>query len=250
MGAKLFVVAEPPLVPLTLELKLGRDPRLKMPSERLRLVVDLALALEYLHVKGVVHRQVGLEHVFLRDAGQLVAKLGGLIPSRIVIRASREAASSAGAGGGVGPTEAGKTHVKTSRAVVPDMEALNRERGEAVDPRTNDVFSFGVLATQMLVIDSGGVTEVDDGHTSGKQALTRTVAKIGQEALQLVVMKCMEKDHKYRMSASMAARALRMIAKGSTVGWFEPIRKDLSRTQPLVDGDLEPELPCEGAFDS
>lgn len=191
---RLLVVAEPPLVPILLEFSLGRDPRLHVPAARLRLALDVALALEYLHTVGVAHRRVGPEQVFLRDAPHPTAKLGGLVSSRVRFWVG------------------------------------HGFRDEPTDPRPADVLAFGTMLAQLVGVE---------GLTAGKRS--SAVKKIDNGALRLVAMKCMEKDARHRLSASMVARAMRRIEKGDAVVRIDNIPGDASRHTPLVDSSLRDE---------
>lgn len=190
---QLLVVAEPPLVPVVLELQLGHDRRLQEPAVRLRLALDVALALEYLHTAGVAHRRVGPEQVFLRDAPHPTAKLGGLVSSRVRHSAARQ---------GI--------------------------RDEPTDPRPADVLAYGSMLAQLV-----GVEGLAADAARGKRS--SAVRKIDNGALRLVAMKCMEKDARHRMSASMVARAMRCIERGDAVVRIDNIPGDASRYAPLVD---------------
>lgn len=183
---RLLLVAEPPLVPILLELQLSR--RLQAPAARLRLALDVALALEYLHTAGVAHRRIGPEQVFLRDAPRPTAKLGGLVSSRVRHSTRRQG------------------------------------RDEPVDPRPADVLAYGAMLAQLVGVE---------GLVSGKRS--SAVKTIDNGALRLVAMKCLEKDARHRMSASMVARAMRCIEKGDAVVRIDHIPGDASRRAPLVD---------------
>lgn len=192
-GDRLLVVAEPPLVPLALELRRSGSRRLKQNATRVRLALDVALALEYLHSSGVAHRRVAPEQVLMRDAPTPTAKLGGFFIARV-------AAWAAAASG-----------------EVPKLQ-------EAGDARSADVLGYGAMLAELVVTEG-----------LKKQKSSISVGKIGNGALRLVAMKCMEKDPRHRMSASMIARAMRCVERGELVVRVDAIPGDPSRSHPLVD---------------
>lgn len=236
-GEQMCFISEPPLVPLEVELYARQPPWLAHARARQDLIYNVALAVEYIHCLGVVHRCVTLPHIFLQDdiaGAHPMAKLGGLLPARVFFRSKREKLKA--------QEQHSHGHVPATPQASPARQLLhNRLHNEpspyACDPRAADVYSLGALTVKLLA------TEAEDDEPSlGLQvsAAVRSVAvsRIADKTLRLVVLKCMEREPQYRMSASMVARALHSLSKGNSVGCLEPILDDLSRNTPLVDADL------------
>jgi hypothetical protein len=265
-GKDLRFISEPPLVPLSLELYVRHPPWLAYARARQGLIYDVALGVEYLHRKGVVHRCVSIDHVYLRDGPPpQTAKLGGLLPMRVFHRVRRQMQLASQV------HEAKEEGVSARNTIVKHQ--LIVAVGTSVDPRTADVYALGALSLQLLTSeeDEEAPTSPHQGgrrhhHATDSQPLTpmqktpslrfdhqasynsRTgiahrsaaVGRIRNRTLGLVVLKCMERETQYRMSASMVVRALYLILYSNGVGCLEPIADDLSRLAPLTDAEDVP----------
>merc|ERR1712167_99425 len=53
-------------------------------NEKLYIALDVANALEFLHTKGVAHRQVAEENVLVKDPASISVKLAGHFAARVV----------------------------------------------------------------------------------------------------------------------------------------------------------------------
>jgi len=207
----LQLLSEPPLVPLGVALRMDSDQRLNKGGYRLGLLLDVAHAVEFLHRRGVVHRCISMQHVFLRDStAELGAKLGGLLAARVVHRVTRQ-----------------ESHTKVA---VVRATALVQLREDLVEPRSADMCAFGELAKQLFA----GSDEADDRTDKMRNRLSLVTFA----ALRMVILKCMDKNHMYRLSASQVVRAIRLIRDGHTVAWVDDIPNDPSKITPLVDDDL------------
>jgi len=255
-GDTLRLVSEPPLVPLLVELKGGKNNQLDFGRSKGRLSVahEVALALEYLHCRGVVHRRVTLGCIYLRDAPRLIAKLGDLLPARVFTRAVRECAVAAHArqanvkGRRNGQTAASGALVDSVSGGPSEQlqaqedkkatdSAIAAAKMQQPDPRNGDILALGVIVLQLFSADSPGEADI---LASTVQALnSAAVARIHDRGLRLVVMRCMEKDPNNRISATGAARALEGAMRGDAFLGLEATMGDISKTAPLVDADLE-----------
>jgi len=205
-------VSEPPLVPLALAMQSGREPDMSHSGSRFRVTLDLACAVEYLHCRYVAHRNIMIEHVYLRDAPCPTAKLGGLILVRLFCNAN----------------VASQRH-KGSKLRRPT------EDGRRTTFRSTDIQALGSLAFQVLDHGKGKGSTVLTGRTPRSSVFSR----IDNRALGMVLMKCIEKDPLHRISASMMVRALRKIADGSVTVSIETVPNDRSCSWDLDDCEYE-----------
>eukprot|EP00746_Dinoflagellata_sp_MGD_P164044 gnl/MRDRNA2_/MRDRNA2_92454_c0_seq1.p1 gnl/MRDRNA2_/MRDRNA2_92454_c0~~gnl/MRDRNA2_/MRDRNA2_92454_c0_seq1.p1 ORF type:complete len:968 (+),score=190.46 gnl/MRDRNA2_/MRDRNA2_92454_c0_seq1:96-2906(+) len=206
-GERLLLLSEPPLIPLS--QRLVEEPPFE-ELDKLDVALDLIHAIEYLHCKGITHRHITEENIFLKDLPHIAVKLGGLLPSRLTCRAT----------GGVFVPSSYQPPPTGSSILVPTQD-------EATDPRKADIFGYGAL---LMHLYSGH--KPDPGKAL--RSMVQIVDKIVDKSIQMVVMKCMEKDPAHRPSARMVLRALAAVADGEVAG-MDPQNDDLSCHTPLAD---------------
>eukprot|EP00929_Paragymnodinium_shiwhaense_P049426 TRINITY_DN24931_c0_g1_i1.p1 TRINITY_DN24931_c0_g1~~TRINITY_DN24931_c0_g1_i1.p1 ORF type:complete len:1271 (+),score=259.82 TRINITY_DN24931_c0_g1_i1:154-3813(+) len=261
---ELSVVAEPPLMPL--RLRLCRVHRDKRDDEEFRkgLVFDAALALEYLHSRGVVHRCIILDHLFARDNGlRFSVKLGGLMLMRVfhrcrcetlqppsVQKATAAVAASRLAGGQTNATTA--TLLDRLAQQVQDAKNDKKEGDPPPDPRSQDMYAMGALIIQLLTMNfrTGYMLDrrtINFEGVGGRSDLIRppsqmrpcAVSGIRDKAMRLVAMKCMEKEPQYRLSAAQIVNCVRASMEDEdAVVRTESLSVDKSLVHPLIDSDL------------
>lgn len=152
------------------------------------IVLDVLLALQSLHLAGIIHRDVKLENVFICKDGVIKLLDFGLSGST--------------------------SHpMKGNPACVigtPNSLAPESFRGVKMDPRS-DIYSAGVVLYECLALKKmhkfRGFDEADEFHASGgvPAPLTETVPNV----LRQIVMKMVESDMEKRyQTAQQALRAL------------------------------------------
>merc|ERR1712232_899891 len=97
------------------------------------LVYDVALALEYLHTRGIVHRCMVLEHLFARDAddnNRLRVKLGGLLTMRVLHRCRCDVVDSAA----INKQKAQAAQQRKDRGISEPDPATEKAESEKIDP--------------------------------------------------------------------------------------------------------------------
>ncbi len=131
------------------------------PDETLRIVRDIAIALDYAHGKGVVHRDVKPENILRRTDGSCMLSDFGIaraIEAETLL--TREG-----------------TSIGTPHYMSPEQL-----RGEKVDGRA-DLYSLGVVLYQLL---TGGVPySGSDGWAIGMQHLTANIPRLPQTLARL-----------------------------------------------------------------
>ncbi len=142
------------------------------PGTALRMVRDIAVALDYAHQQGVVHRDVKPENILLRKDGACV-----LTDFGIALAASQQS----------GLTNEG-TSVGTPHYMSPEQL-----RGEKVDGRA-DLYSLGIVLFQLL---TGKLPYLGtDGWAIGMQHINATIPRLPPELahLQVLVDSLLAKD--------------------------------------------------------
>lgn len=206
-GERLLLISEPPLIPLS--QRMVEEPALE-PLDKLDVALDLIHALEYMHCKGIAHRHITEENIFLKDLPHIAVKLGGLLPARVTCRATGE----------VFVHSAYQPPLKGTSILVPTQD-------EATDPRKADIFGYGAL---LMHLYSGHKPEPGKALHS----MVQVGEKIVDKSIQMIVVKCMERDPANRPSARMVLRALAAVSDGEVAG-MDALNDDPSRDAPLAD---------------
>ena len=124
-----FVVGE------SLRARLGRDHELPVP-EAIRLLRDVASALDYAHVQGVVHRDIKPDNVLITHRVAVVTDFG--------VAKALSASASGGQGHAPGLTTMGVT------LGTPTYMAPEQASGDPSMDHRVDVYAFGIMAYEML----------------------------------------------------------------------------------------------------
>lgn len=131
------------------------------PDAALRMVRDIAGALDYAHQQGVVHRDVKPENILLRKDGSCVLTDFGIALSATQL--------------------SGLTHAGTSIGT-PQYMSPEQLRGEKVDGRA-DLYSLGVVLYQML---TGELPyQGTDGWAVGMQHIQADIPRLPPELAHL-----------------------------------------------------------------
>jgi protein kinase-like protein len=124
-----FVVGE------SLRVRLGRDHELPVP-EAIRLLRDVASALDYAHVQGVVHRDIKPDNVLITHRVAVVTDFG--------VAKALSASASGGKVHAPGLTTMGVT------LGTPTYMAPEQASGDPSMDHRVDVYAFGIMAYEML----------------------------------------------------------------------------------------------------
>jgi len=174
-------------------------------DDKIAVALEVANCLEYLHARGVVHGNLALDSLFMRDSEQFSVKVGRLLSSRTTCRATRLACL---------PT----------KFAPPDAQDKESEKA---DPRKLDIYALGVLLCSLYIqerpSDTSRVSQID---------------RIRSKHMQMVVMACLDKDADHRPSALMVVHALLAIQNGE-MPQIRRLEVDPSATCPLIEMDLE-----------
>ncbi|HJU69317.1 MAG TPA: serine/threonine-protein kinase, partial [Gemmatimonadaceae bacterium] len=191
--------------PLRARMERGRV----TPDEALRILRDVAEALEYAHARGVVHRDIKPENVLLSGRNAVVADFG-----------IAKAMSAARDDAGVAPLTAVGTSLGTPAYMAPEQAV-----GDHVDHRA-DLYAWGMMAYELLA----GAHPFAE-KTTQRQLVAAQVAEtpppLGERepglpnGLTALVMACLAKDPSDRpadASAVLAALATVSLGGGASLG--------------------------------
>ncbi len=173
------------------------------PLEAARLLQQVALALDYAHTRGVIHRDVKPENILLERGSDsaLVTDFG--------IARLMEAAPATATG-----QVLGTVHYMSPEQVL----------GEHIDGRS-DVYSLGVVAfktvTGRLPFDAKSATAVLVEHVTKDAPKVRTIGPGVPETLATIIDRCLAKDPaaRYQTAGEMASaldEATRSIPRSTT----------------------------------
>jgi len=170
-------------------------------DEAVRIIREVADALEYSHQQGVVHRDIKPENVLIAGAHAMVTDFG-------VAKAVSEA-------GGSGSLTATGIAVGTPSYMAPEQITAD----PALDHRV-DVYALGVMAYEILAgrapFLGTNLQQVIAGHLSQRPDPLTVHRPSASPALEAVVMRCLEKNPADRwQSAGDVVRALDALAKPS-----------------------------------
>ena len=179
----------------------------RLPTgDALRILRDVALALEYAHARGVVHRDIKPENILLSGRTAVVADFG-----------IAKAVSAARAQ----PAEA-PTLTSVGQAIgTPAYMAPEQVAGDAVDHRV-DLYAWGMVAYELLAgrhpfADKPGVQQLLTAQLVETPAPLETVAPGLAPPLAALVTACLAKEASARpQSAGELLAALEGIATPST----------------------------------
>jgi len=148
---------------------------------------DICRGLEYLHSRGVAHKHLRAENVWLEDGDdRYIAKLGGFFAARVSCRAQITPFV---------PSE-----------YCPQLSTLETKDREAADPRKGDIFALGSLLCLLFTRSDSCTEDVHD-----------RVSAIENEDLRYVIMQCVIPDPEMRPTATVVHRGLAAVEAGEEV---------------------------------
>jgi predicted Ser/Thr protein kinase len=190
----------------SLGARLARQGRMEV-DEAIRILTQLADALDFAHRKGVVHRDVKPDNVMLDDeTGRPMLTDFGIAK---------------------GDT-AGATITRTGVVVgTPAYMSPEQATGERTIDGRSDLYALGVLGYEMLAgrapFDGRSVQELLVQHLTQAPATLSSVAPDVPEGVAVAVMRCLEKDPAHRFADGQALRK----ALESPADSDELLREDL-----------------------
>ncbi len=220
------------LVFIAMEFARGRDLKEVLqsghrfrPAEAARIVAEVAMALDYAHSMGVVHRDVKPANIILTDGGRI----------RIMDF-------------GVARLESSNLTTEGQFIGTPNYMSPEQVTGRPVDGRS-DLFSLGVVLFELLVgarpFAGESIHEVTLKVVQAATPIPSAVAPAVPAGFNPIVLKCLEKEPEKRFQrGAELARVLGALARAlvgrdpADVGHTEVHQTDLG-TRP-GDADVEP----------
>ena len=187
-------------------------------DEAVRVLRDVAEALEYAHARGVVHRDIKPENVLLSGRNAVVADFG--------IAKALQASRTQAPGGPDGPGGGTLTQLGTSLGT-PAYMAPEQAAGDPATDHRADLYAWGVVAYELLA-----GRHPFAGRTSPQQLMaahfTETPAPLPTPpvppALAALVARCLAKDPADRpASAGAVLAALEAVASGGAAAAATPV---------------------------
>jgi predicted Ser/Thr protein kinase len=227
------------LVFIAMEFARGRDLKQVLqsghrfrPAEAARVVAEIAMALDYAHSMGVVHRDVKPANIILTDSGRI----------RIMDF-------------GVARLESSNLTTEGQFIGTPNYMSPEQVTGRPVDGRS-DLFSLGVVLFELLAGErpfaGESIHEVTLKVVQAPTPIPSAVAPGVPAGFNPIVLKCLEKepDKRFQRGAELA-RVLGALARAlvgrdpADIGRTEVHQADLA-TRPGA-GDGEPGAPAPQA---
>ena len=177
----------------SLRERLDGEKQLSLP-ESLRIASDVALALDYAHEQGVVHRDIKPQNILLSSSEALVTDFG---IARAITAASRD-------GRGDRLTETGVA-IGTPAYMSPEQASGEHE----IDGRS-DIYSLGCVLFEMLAGEPPftGITlqQTLARHTTGRARSLQSLRADVPAAIDAIVAKALAKvpDERYGEAAELA----------------------------------------------
>jgi serine/threonine protein kinase len=173
----------------TLRDRLRRGPL--SPREATAFARAIADALAAADQRGIVHRDLKLENIFLTADGQLKVTDSGIAHVLTEDASGSEAPTRAPASGAI---------LGTAGYMAPQQL-----RGERIDART-DIFAFGAVSYEMLAgrppFTGGSAADISATLNADVPAMTSA----GTAALELIVRRCLEKLPQERFQSARDLR--------------------------------------------
>ena len=217
----------------TLRARLARAPQLPV-DDAVRLLCEVASALDYAHRRGVVHRDVKPANILLADGHAVVADFG-------IARALRgtgepgDAPDASGHGAGAGPLTDAGTSPGTPGYMAPEQVC-----GDAGVDHRADLYSLGVVAYELLAgarpFAGREPHEVLAAHIGEAPPSLAGRAAAASPALAALVMRCLEKDPARRPQSAaelLAALELMRVSSGGAAS-APPNRRPRRRTRTAL----------------
>uniref|UniRef100_A0ACD5V7M8 Uncharacterized protein n=1 Tax=Avena sativa TaxID=4498 RepID=A0ACD5V7M8_AVESA len=157
-----------------------KDPYSLSPGTVLRLALDVARGMEYLHAQGVIHRDLKSHNLLLND--DMRVKVADFGTSCLEAHAH---SSRAGAGAGVGG-ERGGTNMGTYRWMAPEMVR------DKPCTRKVDVYSFGIVLWELTtcLVPFQGMTPVQAAYAACEKNVRPPLSPTCPPALNSLIKMC------------------------------------------------------------
>ncbi|XP_048536000.1 serine/threonine/tyrosine-protein kinase HT1-like [Triticum urartu] len=161
----------------------NKDPYSLSPETVLRLALDVARGMEYLHAQGVIHRDLKSHNLLLND--EMRVKVADFGTSCLEAHSSR-AGAGAGAGGGGGGGEGKGTNMGTYRWMAPEMVR------DKPCTRKVDVYSFGIVLWELTtcLVPFQGMTPVQAAYAACEKNARPPLSPTCPPALNNLIKMC------------------------------------------------------------
>ncbi len=215
---------------LSMEFIPGQDLKEAHPSlsksDVVRIIKDVAQALEYASNKGYVHRDIKPENIMLHEDGRVILTDFGIARGHDTT---------------TGVTQTGKA-IGTPHYMSPEQT-----KGLKVD-RRSDIYSLGVVLYQML---TGFVPyDAPSAVAVGIKHITAAIPRLpqGQEILQPIINTCLSKnpDHRFQTAAELiealdAISEEKLAAMDARAAAFRQLGQD-DQSETMLDSAISDEV--------